>query len=221
MMNKSAAAAAVMTIAALAHPSNAFVIQPKTAVSPAAVTTQLFVSLRTDGNFPFDKHAHEKYDDTAAMSMTYSEDRAKQCASEFGECSVEELRFLCDELHSERVQGLLFGDIGRVETEKELEHHLLEEELTLQLQLLQDEMPPTTLFADIAKDFKMFPEVEDKMPELPHLKDGTTAALARKSIQEHQNQFWFDKMMEEGIVESLAFCALIAMAWAIPNMVLN
>jgi len=125
------------------------------------------------------------------------------------------------ELHSERVQGLLFGDIGRVETEKELEHHLLEEELTLQLQLLQDEMPPTTLFADIAKDFKMFPEVEDKMPELPHLKDGTTAALARKSIQEHQNQFWFDKMMEEGIVESLAFCALIAMAWAIPNMVLN
>jgi len=98
---------------------------------------------------------------------------------------------------------------------------MLEEELSLQLQLLQDENPPTTLFADIEENLQLFPEVEEDMTELPHLKDGTAAVNAAEIVEQRQNRFWMDKLMEEGVIESLEFCALIALASILPGLVMN
>ena len=55
------------------------------------------------------------------------------------------------------------GGVGTMYPEDAFQHQVMEEEFDLQLHLLQEETPDPTLF----------PEVEDKMAELPHLKDGT------------------------------------------------
>jgi len=81
---------------------------------------------------------------------------------------------------------------------------MLEEELSLQLSLLKKETPPATLF----------PEVEDPMEQLPHLKDGTVAA----NLRGQERQFVMDTLIEEEVLESFAICGLIAMIMFAPNL---
>lgn len=90
-------------------------------------------------------------------------ERAKQCADHFGECSVEEMEALRNNLHRERLQTFIGGGFTmRKPSEDTLEHLLLEEELDLQLALLKRETPESTLF----------PHVGESMDSLPHLKEG-------------------------------------------------
>jgi hypothetical protein len=130
-------------------------------------------------------------------------ERAKDCAEHFGKCSVKEMKQLKQELHQKRIQSLVFGDTAGA-LDDIFQEHLLEEELTMQLNLLQDEMPPAYLF----------PEVEDPMEELPHLKDGTVAAR----VKEDETAHYFEELAEEGVLESLAICGLIGMLMLAPAL---
>jgi hypothetical protein len=100
--------------------------------------------------------------------------------------------------------------------EDAFETRRIEEELSTQLNLLKEEMPKSYLF----------PEIEEPMVELPHLKDYTAAALKvegdtaaalelkREDVQNHV----VEEMMEEGFFDSLAICALIGMLFFVPQL---
>jgi len=133
-------------------------------------------------------------------------ERAKDCAEHFGKCSVKEMEKLRNELQKERMKTFVFGETNA--PEDSLKHHMLEEELSLQLSLLQDQTPPATLF----------PEVEEPMIELPHLKDGTASSAAANVVEMEQKIFQLEEMFEEGTLESLAFCGLIALAFVVPQL---
>jgi hypothetical protein len=106
-------------------------------------------------------------------------------------------------LHQKRIKSLVFGDTASTQEDISKEH-FLEDELTLQLNLLQKEMPPAYLF----------PEVEDPMVELPHLKDGSVAAR----LKEDETAHVFEELAEEGVLESLAICGLIGMLMLAPAL---
>lgn len=75
-------------------------------------------------------------------------DHAEDCVEHFGKCSVDDLEEMRNTLHSERLKNFLIGNVGiRNPTgpEQELGLRLLEEDLDLQLSLLKDEMPRSTL----------------------------------------------------------------------------
>ena len=95
--------------------------------------------------------------------------------------------------------------------EDAFQHSLMEEELDLQLHLLREETPNPSLF----------PEVEDSMPELPHLKDGTTLDKTKKNIEKKNEIFFMEELMEEGVLESLAFCGLIGLIAFAPQLIAN
>jgi hypothetical protein len=88
-----------------------------------------------------------------------------------------------------------------------LDHAVVEEELNLQLDLLNEQLKNEN-------DGYLFP-VED-MVELPHLK--TTKSHQSSSISESTA---LSGLLEEGTLESLAFCLLIGAVLAAPQLILN
>ena len=126
---------------------------------------------------------------------------------------------LFTDLHRERIHHSLFGDMGIVAAPEEtFEHHMVEEELNLQLNLLSQEMPEPYLFP------------EEDVPELPHLKDGRpTAAESVKhvhngydEIAKHEKEVHMvEELAEEGVLESLAFCGILALAIMAPQVLFN
>jgi hypothetical protein len=108
-------------------------------------------------------------------------------------------------LHDRRIQTLVFTDFGA--PEDLFEEKVFEEEISLQLSLLQDEAPPDYLF----------PEVEDEMEDLPHLKDGTVAAKVKKELERERNIMMVEELAEEGVLESLAICGLLGLIMLAPQ----
>lgn len=87
--------------------------------------------------------------------------RAKECAENFGHCSVEEMQVIKEDLHQERLRNMVFVENPSTPASNDMfEHRILEEELELQLNLLQTATP----------DSSFFPKDEDEMVALPHLK---------------------------------------------------
>lgn len=93
-----------------------------------------------------------------------------------------------------------------------LEHLLLEEELELQLEMLKDQTPDTTLF----------PEDADEMAALPHLKD------KNPDIEEHNEGFFHkptpsellyleEEVVEENLLEPVLMCMVIAGLMFLPQ----
>jgi hypothetical protein len=109
------------------------------------------------------------------------------------------------DLHEKRIQDLVFGQTTISAPEDTFEQRLIEQELSLQLNLLQEEMPPSYLFPEA---------VEGPMEELPHLTDGTVAAKVKKEEQSMVLGF----LMEEEVLESLAICALIGALMMAPQV---
>lgn len=100
--------------------------------------------------------------------------------------------------------------------EETFEHHMVEEELNLQLNLLSQEMP----------DAHLFPK--EDVAELPHLKDGPRTESVKnvkngyEEIVKHEKEVhMFEELAEEGVLESLAFCAILAMAFMAPQALFN
>lgn len=97
-------------------------------------------------------------------------------------------------------------DQNPVNKEREMEQLLLEEELENQLALLKKEKPKATLF----------PEVEDPMEQLPHLKDGTMAAIG---AQEQKLFMLEEAFLEENVAETIAFCTILAILMIAPQLI--
>jgi hypothetical protein len=115
----------------------------------------------------------------------------------FSNIPVFRSSFLLLDLHKKRSQDLDFGQTTISAPEDTFEERLIEQlELSLQLNLLQEEMPPSYLFPKA---------VDGPMEELPHLTDGTVAAKVKQEEQTMVLGF----LMDEEVLESLAICALI------------
>lgn len=89
------------------------------------------------------------------------------------------------------------------------EDKVFEEELALQLNLLHEDTPPSYLF----------PEVEDEMEALPHLKDGTVAAKVKRGLEQERKVMMVEELAEEGVLESLAICALLGVMMLAPQFI--
>eukprot|EP00980_Cylindrotheca_fusiformis_P010033 scaffold2214_cov139-Cylindrotheca_fusiformis.AAC.30 len=157
------------------------------------------------------KNEDDPHDIVTSSSSTFRDidvdmDRAKDCAEHFGMCSVKELKQLKKDLHDKRIQSLAFSNSEA--PEGIFEEKVFEEEISLQLNLLQDEAPPNYLF----------PEVEDEMDALPHLKDGTISAKAKKEIEKERNLMVMEELAEEGVLESIAICGLLGMMMLAPTL---
>lgn len=106
------------------------------------------------------------------------------------------------DLHQQRLQNLVFGANAPEDT---FSAKLMEEEISLQLNLLQNEMPPSTLFP---------PEGESPMAVLPHANE--SVELAEK-VKHDEQAFLLEEMAEEGVLDSLAICALIGVLMFAPQ----
>jgi hypothetical protein len=122
------------------------------------------------------------------------------------------------ELHTERVQSLIFDRSNVINAEKATEQRLMEQELDLQLTLLkkglEEATPESKLFP--GNSMNMFPEVEDPMVELPHLKDGT---LSAKGVQDKKLFIFEEAFFEENVLETIAFCAVLAVIMLAPQII--
>lgn len=116
-------------------------------------------------------------------------------------------------LHKKRIQEIVFGDVTSATTTapKEIfQERLLEEELSLQLSLLHDEMPPSYLFAT-----EPFEETDD---DGQIIADGmAVAAKVKKAEQNHV----LEELVEEGALDSLAICALIGVMLIAPQFIMQ
>lgn len=94
--------------------------------------------------------------------------------------------------------------------DKVVEQRIMEQELDLQLSLLKKDMEEET------RHINLFPEVEDSMEELPHLKDGT---MAQKVAKQEEFLFVEGELFEENVLETLAFCGVLALLMFAPNII--
>jgi hypothetical protein len=108
------------------------------------------------------------------------------------------------DLHKERLQKFMFGGGNAAEAwpaAEGLEHLVLEEELELQLALLKEKTPKPELF----------PEVEEKMEELPHLKDNTQQSQLENFVHAAELELAYEEtVLGEPVLETLAICGVVA-----------
>jgi hypothetical protein len=127
-------------------------------------------------------------------------EHAQDCADHFGKFSVQELKEVKGDLHQHRIQNMVFGLEAPEDT---FQTRMMEDEIELQINLLQQEMSPSTLFPEASP-----------MAELPHKDE--SAQLAKKVKKEEQS-FVLEELVEEGVMESLAICAIIGILFFAPH----
>jgi hypothetical protein len=92
------------------------------------------------------------------------------------------------------------GSGGAKADDGSLEDLVLEEELDMQLKMLKQATPNPSLF----------PEVEDKMAELPHLKDNTRSSAVEKVLHGAEHDLALaESVLEESTLETLAMCSVV------------
>jgi len=145
-------------------------------------------------------------------------DKAQDCASHFGEYPADEVEYLRDELHAHRVQNMVFGDC----TSDTFQERYLEDELTLQLDLLKKDMPPSYLFQqdnnELMEDIR-----EPGLQGGENVPEFTQAFLkerdSKTEVEEHKNIDLFEDLVEDGLLESLAMCAMIGLLIMAPQLI--
>ena len=90
-----------------------------------------------------------------------------------------------------------------VTAEQATEQRLLEKELDLQLALLKKE---------VKTDSTLFPD--EMVEDLPHLKDGS---MAVKGV-EPQDLYMKEAFFEENVLETVAFCSILAVLMVAPQL---
>lgn len=107
-----------------------------TALSPLASFAFAPQAIVTKRTMTIAKSASKEVDD-------FEVGQAQFCADHFGECSLEEMERMRDLLHQERVSNIFTGNDGLRNLhglEEDLQHKVLEQDLTLQMGLLQDKL---------------------------------------------------------------------------------
>jgi hypothetical protein len=142
------------------------------------------------------------------------------------------------DLHRQRIQTVLFGGTGMA-PEEAYENQLLEEELNLQLHLLSKQMPPSTLFPEMEETIHPSkkhsnPKINKNKKQKKKTKKGVMSSSqsvpylaaiddekAAENVLNQERISWWEEMLEEGVIDSLGICALIALAWVVPQLVLD
>jgi len=134
----------------------------------------------------------------------YSEmdlEHAHDCADHFGKCPIGELEDMKKALKTERIQ---YGSLGIVlDPQEEIDHRILEEDLTLQIAILKDEIPPTPLYNLKKPDVK------------PAHKNGVAAIANDHTLRDYVEQGGELFLMPNGVGDVFAFGVaffIIAMA---------
>lgn len=104
----------------------------------------------------------------------------------------------------------MFDRTNAVNAEHAAEQRLWEQELDLQLNLLKSDLEQES------RKSTLFPEVEDGMDELPHLKDGTMAA---KGVEQQKLFIFEEAFLEENVLETIAFCTILAVLMFAPQII--
>jgi hypothetical protein len=136
--------------------------------------------------------------ETESIRPVVDIERARECAQQFGKCDLEEVEELRDALHKARIGDMFLGNVagGDAHIEDKLfEERLLEEDLSLQIDLLKKEMPESTLFPE---EVTMHPEHFEKPKETL----GTAAV----------------DLLDENLLESLAICAVFGVLLFAPHL---
>lgn len=141
-------------------------------------------------------------------------EKASDCASNFGECPIEEVEELRDELHAHRVQNMVFGDC----TSDGFKEMYLEEELSLQLDLLKKDLLPD--------DPYLFPLEYNNKSTPPTFKhdEGNNNDKEKNSEENlmginNSGVDLFEELVEDGAVESLAMCGMIGLLMVAPQLI--
>ena len=116
------------------------------------------------------------------------------------------------DLHAHRVQGMVFGADETTAPEAMFEERVLEDELNLQLHLLQSQEPESYLFPE--DNVKM--DVVEKTDEPIQKLHSMEVAEHRQELDIEKEVFLLEELAEEGVLESLAICGLIAMLMVAP-----
>jgi len=174
-------------------------------------STRTTLSKHFDGNSPF-------------REVDLDIDLAEDCVGNFGKYSFEEIEQCRDELHAHRVQSVALGDATSPDIIKE---RFLETELTMQLDRFKEEMPESYLFPEEdAFDFDVDTDVDFDgilmdnglvamgLPTRSTLQDPTTS---KEKTQ--QMKMWKETIAAEGVLESIAICAMLGLLMMAPNLV--
>jgi len=147
------------------------------------------------------------YNPVSEMDLEHAHD----CADHYGECAIEELEDMKKALKTERIQH---GSLGIIlDPQEEVDHRLLEEDLTLQIALLKDEMPTTPLY-------------NMKKPYVKPVHNNAIAAIANPDYYHHdhtlrdyveQGEELF--LMPNGLADTFAFGAALFIIAMAPLMV--
>eukprot|EP01083_Nonionella_stella_P085030 235483_1 len=127
---------------------------------------------------------------------------AHECADHFGECQIKEMEAMKEALHTERIQheisGLIFDPV------EELDHRLLEEDLTVQLSLLKGEMNSLLPYT-YEKHAIESVQQEDTMMPIPQHKESF-----KGFVEQTEDLF----LAPNGFADAAAFCiALFVIAF--------
>jgi hypothetical protein len=128
------------------------------------------------------------------------------------------------DIHKERLQNFVSGGTAMTSpAEDALQHLIVEEELDLQLSLLKDHIPDSTLF----------PDDEDEISSLPHLKDVDEVPSHQKEEMKVGGMLGLHKptateilafeetVLEENLVEPIAICAALFALMMMPQLLQN
>mmetsp|Transcript_10121 Transcript_10121/g.11827 ORF Transcript_10121/g.11827 Transcript_10121/m.11827 type:complete len:186 (-) Transcript_10121:298-855(-) len=135
--------------------------------------------------------SYYEHDPVSEMDLEHAHD----CADHFGKCPIGELEDMKKALKTERIQIESLGIV--LDPQEEVDHRLLEEDLTLQIAILKDEIPPTPLY-------------NLKKPDVKPARNNAVAAVA-DYVEQGEELF----LMPNGIGDTFAFGAslfIIAMA---------
>ena len=112
------------------------------------------------------------------------------------------------ELHRERIQNLSLNR-NAVTGEQAAEQRLMEQELDLQLRLLKKENKKSSS--------KLFPD--EMVTDLPHLRDDGPIGTAAYQQKSKSDDFYMKELlMEENVIETVAFCSFLAVLMMAPNI---
>jgi len=134
---------------------------------------------------------------TSKPDDTIDIDHAKYCADHFGECSIEDMERIRDALHQERVSHVFTNTDGLRNphgVQEDIEHKLLESDLTLQMGLLQDKLATE------------------------HMQEDSMAAYGMNPYSATMNVPVLDGGLDEESSEALMICVAIAALALLPQV---
>ena len=137
-------------------------------------------------------------------------DKVHYCADHFGKCSIEEMEDMKKALHTERVQHSAVGlPLDPVE---ELDHRLLEEDLSIQLALLKDEMgtlPPPDAFSI------------PRTPSIEAVKSTSIDTVKKNPVTDFFNQGKDLYFIPFGVTETIMYGIALMILFLLPNLTHN